>query len=339
MRNNQHKNKLNANIMLLRLLMRNDPQLETSFDAKTQNQKTFQDYYDNMATTAKDLEHPKLQMLLNHLNDEHEIGVDIGAGTGHVGDCITQNKPAVSKMFAVEFDGKFIECIKKLGNEKIIPVHGNACALQIFSHLPKKVDFLVFNSVFHELISYGCNYDKQKFFDSILPNWLDIIRNQGFFFVRDFCGVNNDGDDKNNEEIEIKIKNNDEKNFQTVRYFLQKFFRDWVEPRKSLQYDWNKNLLTVKDLNTWLEIFLSFRWGHLDDLQYKGVIDEEFINFNENYLIDYMSKKGFRLIDKSFYLGKGYQTTFDTYFEMDEKHKKKMHSKGVFLFQKTASVC
>jgi len=114
---------LNPYISLLRLLTinensHNNVTTNTSFDAKTQNKKTFNVYYENMANTAKDPNHPKLQMLLRHLNNDHKIGVDVGAGTGHVSDYITLNKPSVSTIFCVDLDDKFIECINKLNNEK-----------------------------------------------------------------------------------------------------------------------------------------------------------------------------------------------------------------------------
>jgi len=158
-----------------------------------------------------------------------------------------------------------------------------------------------------------------------------------FFFIRDFVGVKND-DNNLVGEIKIKIKNKDSQKFKTVQCFLQKFFLDWKSPRKSLQYELYDDVLNVKDLNTFLEIFLSFRWGHLDDVQYKGIIDEQFINFNETDLVDVMKNHGFRLVEKAFYFGEDYQKIFHQFFEMNECYQKNLQSKGVFLFRKLQSL-
>jgi len=304
-------------------------------DAKTTNKAVFNDYCNNMAITAKNPHHPKLSILLKHLKDCHNIGIDIGAGTGHVSDCIIKQDEKnnyISRIYAVDMEKCFIDSIKTLNNNKIITIQENACKDHIFSLLPKKVDFLIFNSVIHELISYGCNYNIEQFWLSIWPRWLSIINNNGYVFVRDFIGVNN----SNNKPITISIKRKNKKNYQQIKEFLKNFKKDWKTPRKELNYKWNKktSIIKFKNYDILLEVLLSFRWGHLNKLQYDGVIAEQFINFNTNSLQYYTEKHGFKLIDYQYYLGQDYSNTFNKYFGINKDIQSHLHSKGVFLFQK-----
>jgi len=171
--------------------------------------------------TAEDPHHPKLKMLLQYLNNNHKIGVDIGAGTGHVGDYIAKNLNNVSQMYGIDMDEQFTKKIESLKNNKLHAITANACGDDLFKQLPNKVDFLIFNSVIHELISYGCNYNVMQFFNDIWPKWLSIVNKNGLVFVRDFIGINDNHHINKQLPFIIKIRTNNNNNF---KIFIKSIF-------------------------------------------------------------------------------------------------------------------